>query len=96
MKLPLNRKYNYRQLERIVKGFSNHRRIEILRLLKKYPGLSVVEIFEKLNVNFKTIAGHIQRLTIAGSVMKKSLGASVCHRLAERGEVVLKFLRTLE
>ncbi len=96
MKLSLNKKYNYRQLERIVRGFSNHRRIEILRLLEKYPELSVVEISEKLNVNFKTVADHIRRLTIAGLVMKRSSGSSVRHRLTKRGEVVLKFLRTLE
>ncbi len=96
MKLPLNKKYNYRQLERIVRGFSNHRRIEILRLLEKHPELSVVGISEKLNVNFKTVADHIRRLTIAGLVMKKSLGSSVCHRLTKRGKAVLKFLRTLE
>ena len=96
MKLSLNKKYNYRQLERIVRGFSNHRRIEILGLLEKYPELSVVGISEKLNVNFKTVADHIRRLTIAGLVMKKSLGPSVCHRLTKRGKAVLKFLRTLE
>jgi len=56
----------------------------------------VVEISEKLNVNLKTIAEHIRRLTIAGLVMKKSVGASVCHCLTKRGKVVLKFLRILE
>jgi len=96
MKLSLNKKYNYRQLERIVRGFSNHRRIEILRLLEKYPELSVIEISEKLDVNFKTVAEHIRRLTIAGFLMKKSSGASIRHRLTKRGEKVLKFLRTLE
>jgi len=96
MKLSLNKKHNYRQLERIVRGFSNHRRIEILGLLKKYPELSVVEIAEKLNVNFKTVAEHVRRLTLAGLIMKRSSGASVRHRLTKRGENVLKFLRTLE
>ncbi len=95
-RLPFNKKYNYRQLERIVRGFSNHRRIEILRLLEKYPELSVIEISEKLDVNFKTVADHIRRLTIAGLLMKKSSGASIRHRLTKRGEAVLKFLRTLE
>lgn len=53
---------SYRELERIVKGFSNHRRIEILELLKKEPEFSVNEISEKLNVNFKTVSEHIRRL----------------------------------
>jgi len=96
MRLPLNKKYNYRQLERLVRGFSNHRRIEILRLLEKYPELSVIEISKRLNVNFKTIADHTRRLTIAGLLMKKSFGTSIYHRLTKRGKDVLKFLRTLE
>jgi len=96
MKLPLNKKHNYRQLERIVRGFSNHRRIEILRLLEKYPELSVIEISEKLDANLKTIADHTRRLTIAKLLMKKSSGKSICHRLTKRGKEVLMFLRALE
>lgn len=95
-KLSLNRKYNFRQLERIIRGISNHRRIEILTLLEKNPELSVIDISKRLNVNFKTIADHIRRLTIAGFVMKKSVGPAICHRLTKRGEKALKFLRTLE
>jgi len=96
MKLSLNKKYNYRQLERLVRGFSNHRRIEILKLLEEYPEFSVIEISERLNANFKTIADHTRRLTIAGLLMKKSSGASIRHRLTKRGKDILKFLRTLE
>ena len=87
---------NYRKLERIVRGFSNHRRIEILELLKKFPELSVMEVSEKLKINFKTASEHIRRLAIAGLVIKRSAGASVRHKLTDRGELILKFLRTLE
>jgi len=85
-----------RQLERIVKGFANHRRIEILELLEKKPGLSVVDISNTLKVNFKTISEHIRRLTIAGLVYKRNRGASVLHKLSPRALGILKFLRTLE
>ena len=57
-------KKTYRQLERIVRGFSNHRRIEILELLEKEPELSVIEIAERLKINFKTASEHVRRLTI--------------------------------
>ena len=40
---------NYRALERIVKGFANHRRIEILYLLRREPELSVDDISERLH-----------------------------------------------
>lgn len=86
----------FRELERIVRGFSNHRRIEILEKVSKEPELSVDEISKKLNVNFKTISEHIRRLAIPGLVIKRNSGASVCHRLSSRGLAILKFLRTLE
>ncbi len=86
----------YRELERIVRGFSNHRRIEILERLSHDPELSVDEVSKKLNVNFKTISEHIRRLAIPGLVIKRNAGASVRHRLSERGLMILKFLRTLE
>ena len=87
---------SYYQLERIVKGAANHRRIEILELLQKSPELSVVNISERLHVNFKTISEHIKRLATAGFVIKRSDGASVRHKITQRGLSILKFLRTLE
>lgn len=87
---------NYRQLERVVKGFANHRRIQIKELLKKHPELSVIEISEELNINFKTASEHIHRLAIAGLVMKRSDRANVRHKLTDQGSNILKFLRTLE
>ena len=85
-----------RQLERVVKGFANHRRIEIMLLLEKTPELSLIEISENLDINFKTASEHIRRLAIAGLVMKRNAGASVRHALTEDGKLILKFLRTLE
>jgi DNA-binding transcriptional ArsR family regulator len=86
----------YNQIERIIKGFANHRRIEILELLKKQPELSVIEISEKININFKTASEHIRKLTIAGLIIKRWAGHAVRHKLTSRGEQVLKFCRTLE
>ena len=87
---------NYRVLERWVRGFGNHRRIQMLELLDKSPELSVVEIAENLKINFKTAADHLRRLTIPGLLMKRSDGTSIRHKLTPRGMKVLKFLRTLE
>ena len=86
----------HRQLERLVKGFANHRRIEILELLKKHPELSIEEISRYLKVNFKTISEHVKRLAIAGLVLKRSEGHNVRHKLTFRAKQVLEFLRTLE
>ena len=80
----------------MVRGFSNHRRIEIMELLKKSSELSVDEIATTLKINFKTASEHIRRLAIAGLVLKRSEGNSVRHKLTSRAEAILKFLRTLE
>ena len=87
---------NYRKLERVVKGFSNHRRIQIMDLLKRAPELSVDEIATELKINFKTASDHIRRLAIAGLVLKRSEGSAVRQKLTSAAESILKFLRTLE
>ncbi len=85
-----------RQLERIVRGFSNHRRIEMLKLLDKMPELSVFEISAALHTDFKNAAQHAQRLAIAGLVLKRNEGPAVRHALSPLGKQVLRFLKTLE
>lgn len=85
-----------RQLEKLVRGFSNHRRIEIVELLNKSPELSVAEISDILRINYKTGADHIRRLAISGIVMKRNDNNCVRHALTNDGKSVLKFLRTLE
>ena len=87
---------DYRILERLVRGFANHRRIQIMELLKKEPELSVDEVTEKLGINYKTAADHLRRLTIAGLLLKRSDSVSIRHKLTPRALNVLKFLRTLE
>ncbi len=86
----------YRHLERIVRGFSNHRRIEMLTLLEKSPELSVQEVAEALEINFKTASEHLRRLAIAGLILKRNEKNAVRHAVSPRGKTILKFLRTLE
>ncbi len=90
------RKGDFRKLERIVRGFSNHRRIEIMTLLNREPELSVCEISGELKINFKTASEHIRRLAAAGIVMKRNDASSVRHKLTKRGKTILMFLRILE
>ena len=87
---------NYRKMERVVKGFSNHRRLEMMELLYKNPELSVDEIADALRINYKTAAEHVRRLALSGMVLKRSKGNSVRHKLTSSAESILKFLRTLD
>ena len=88
--------FQTKKLERLVRGFANHRRIEILNLLDKEPELSVFDMARTLGVNFKTISEHARRLAVAGLVMKRNEGQAVRHALTKQGKVILMFLRTLE
>ena len=94
--MKLSARYSFRELERIVKGFDNHRRLQMLALLKEETELSVAEVAEHLKINFKTASDHLRRLVIAGLVMKRHEGNLVRHKLTARAESILKFLRIWE
>jgi len=83
-------------METIVKGIAHHRRLWILDLLHKKPELSVEEISKAIKTNFNNTSSHIQRLTIAGLLMKRHDGNFVRHKLTFRGITILKFLRLLD
>ena len=85
-----------RELERIVKGFANHRRLEILNLLNQKPELSVQEVSERIESEFKNVSVHINKMAIAGLVMKRNEGNLVRHKLTKRGKSILQFVRIIE
>lgn len=87
---------DYRRIERVVKGFANHRRIHILDLLNKEPELSVEDIAEKLDIGYENASDHIRKLAIAGLVMKRNEGNSVRHKLTPRAKFILVFCKRLE
>lgn len=87
---------NYRRLERVVKGFANHRRLQILTLLKREPELSVDEIAAALRIGYMNTSDHIRKLAIAGLVLKRSDGNSVRHKITELASTILEFCKKLE
>ena len=87
---------NTKKLERIVKGFANHRRLEILDLLKREPELSVDDISERLGIGYENASDHVRKLAIAGLVLKRNDGNAVRHKLTPRAESVLVFCKRLQ
>lgn len=85
-----------RKLERIIKGFANNRRIQILDLLKRVPELSVEDIAEELNLGYVNASDHVRKMAIAGLLMKRTEGNKVRHKLTSRGESILVFCKKLE
>ncbi|MDP3881091.1 MAG: winged helix-turn-helix domain-containing protein [bacterium] len=86
---------NFYRLERTVRGFSNHRRIEILLLLREQRNISVSDIAKELNILLKTASAHVNRLALAGLVWKHSDGSSVICELSELGEKTVDFLEDI-
>ena len=82
-----------RKLERIFKGVANHRRIDILFLIKKQPEINLGEISEYLKCNLKTIAEHTRRLVIAGLVNKKRIDNTAAHLLSPYGKKIYQILK---
>ena len=83
-------------MERLVKGFANHRRLEILDLLKRNPELSVEEISDRLKIGYENASDHIRKLAIAGLVLKRPAGLDVPQKPTPRAHHVLRFCKTLE
>ncbi|MDP2788530.1 MAG: winged helix-turn-helix domain-containing protein [bacterium] len=89
-------KKTHRELERIVKGFANHKRLQILGLLGKESELSVQEISDRLKSDVKNISAHITKMAIAELVLKRSDTNFVRHKLTKRGKSILQFVRIIE
>ena len=83
----------YKKIEKIVKGFANHRRLQILELLEKTPSLSVDGVSQNLSVGFFTISDHIRKLAAAGLAEKNYKGRFLLHTLTKRGRHILSFCK---
>ena len=86
----------FRQLERIVRGFSNHRRIQMLEVLTATPEIDLMQLARACGINFRNASEHSARLVRAGLVLKRSKGRQVLHAVSPRGMDVLSFLRNIE
>ena len=83
-----------KQMERHLKGISNHRRIDILLVISKSKGITLDNIVEILNANLKTIGEHTRRLHVAGLINKKYRGKFVEHTLSPYGKTFVRFLES--
>jgi predicted transcriptional regulator len=83
-----------KQLERHFKGVANHRRIQILTAIAAKPQITLEEISEEIQCNFKTVSEHTRRLVLAGLVNKKYRGRKVEHSLSLYGIRLFTILKT--
>jgi len=85
-----------KQMERHLKGISNHWRIEILLLLDKGKDLTLEQIVEILKMNEKTASEHTRRLVQAGLIIKEYVGRTVEHSLSPYGKTFASFLKIFQ
>ena len=85
-----------RWLECIVKGFANHRRIRILRLLNTKPDLTLSGICDYLHMEFKSGSEHVLKMRTAGLVSKRKQLNNVHHNITGRGRQILSFLKSVK
>lgn len=85
-----------KQLERHFKGIANHRRIDILFLVKANDGITLDEITNNIKVNFRTVSEHTRRLVEAGLLNKKYRGRKVMHTLSPYGKKLLELIKTFQ
>ena len=86
---------SFRELERIVRGFSNHRRIQMLEVLAATPDIDLLQLARACGINFRNASEHAGRLVRGGLVSKRTKGRHVLHALSPRGIKILAFLRRL-
>lgn len=85
-----------RQMERHLKGISNHYRIQILLLIDKEKDITLDGIVEKVKANEKTIGEHTRRLFQAGLINKRHKGNFVLHSLTPYGKKFVSFLKSFQ
>lgn len=69
-------------LERILKALANHRRLKILRFLKKKPEASVGTVAAEIKLSLKSTSKHLNILAISGIVDKKQRSLLMFYYLA--------------
>lgn len=85
-----------KQMERHLKGMSNHHRIGILLYIADNDGATLDDIVTALAANEKTLGEHTRRLSAAGLVNKKYRGKFVEHTLSPYGKKFVSFLKSFQ
>jgi len=84
-----------KKIVKILKALANEKRLEILNLLSRNPGLSLAEISQEIDLHFKSTSKHLQRLTEARLLQRKKSGLFVRFGPTRKINELLKKVRSL-
>lgn len=71
-----------KEVERVMKGLANRRRLAILRYLRQEKKAAVGDIAEEINLSFKATSKHLGLLVAAGILDREQLGLQMFYYLA--------------
>jgi DNA-binding transcriptional ArsR family regulator len=80
---------------RMTASLGNHRRIEIIRLLRKQPQQCVDQIAEACKIDKSTASEHLRRLQEGGMIAKKYKGRRVLLTATKRAAAMLRTIDLL-
>ncbi len=80
---------------RMTASLGNHRRIEIIRLLRKQPSQCVDQIAEACKIDKSTASEHLRRLQEGGMIAKKYKGRRVILTATKRATAMLRTIDLL-
>ena len=81
-----------KNLEKILKGLANRRRLRIIKLLLKNKEMTVTEISEMINLSFKSTSRHLSILRHLEIVDKRQMGLNMRYYLSHPLPAVLKLI----
>ena len=86
---------NDRGRARMTAALGNHRRIEIIRLLRERPAMCIEEVATACKVDVSTASEHVRRLHESGMLKKKSEGRRVLLSATKRASALLRTIDLL-
>jgi len=86
---------NDRGRARMTAALGNHRRIEVIRLLRKQPSMCIEEVAAACKIDVSTASEHVRRLHESGMVKKKSKGRRVILSATKRAGALLRTIDLL-
>ncbi len=87
---------DFQRIERIVKGYANHKRLQVLELLYAKPDQTTDSISDAINSSYENTSDHLRKMSAAGLLYKRNDGPNVRYKLSPRAELVLAFCKKLK
>jgi predicted transcriptional regulator len=80
---------------RMTAALGNHRRMEIIRLLRERPAMCIEEVAGACKIDVSTASEHVRRLHESGMLKKKSKGRRVLLSATKRAGAMLRTIDLL-